>query len=246
MLTFNKLGRYGRIANQMFQIAGTIGLATKHGYEFGFPEWMNWDEKERFSGTDDINIQEWFKNPLPKFEETLPEFNVPWGYRDYTTLPDNVSLVGHMQSEKYFLHCKDLIKHYFEFKEQTAKRTNTVAVHFRGGDYGGNYHPTCSREYYQKAASCFDSGFKFLLFTDDPERAKDVIPFDYELIDTGHAMTDLEMMTRCDAHIIANSTFSWWGAWLSDSRRVIAPARWFGSEAKINGNDLYCENWIVL
>ena len=133
MLTFNKLGRYGRTANQMFQIAGTIGLATKHGYDFAFPEWKNWDEKERFSGTDDINMQEWFKNPLPLYEgDELPEYNIPWGFREYTTIPDNVSLLGHMQSEKYFLHCKDLIKHYFEFKNETPKRTNTIAVHLGG------------------------------------------------------------------------------------------------------------------
>ena len=50
MLTFNQLGRYGRLGNQMFQVAGTIGLATQHGYSYGFPEWMNWDHRTRFGG----------------------------------------------------------------------------------------------------------------------------------------------------------------------------------------------------
>lgn len=247
MITFARLGRYGRIANQLFQIAGTIGLATKHGYDYAFPEWKNWDELERFKGEDDIDIQKYFKNPLPLLEEVIDrEYNIGWGYHEITTLPDNVSIQGHLQSEKYFLHCKDLIKHYFTFKDETDKKSNTIAVHFRGGDYGGNYHPTCTRDYYERAMELFDSGFRVLLFTDDPERARDVIPFEYELVENDHPLQDLEMMTKCDAHIIANSTFSWWGAWLADSRRVVAPAVWFGPEAKISGNDLYCKDWIVI
>ena len=234
MLVFNQLGRMGRVGNQMHQIASTIGLATKHGYDYAFPYWMNYDEKERFSGTDDIDIQKYFKNPLPLFEGELPEHNIKWGYHDLT-LPDNISLSGHMQSEKYF-------------KKQTEERVNTVAVHFRGGDYGGDYHPTCTREYYEQARSYFDNGFKFLLFTDDPERARDVVQFPFELVDEPDPIKTLELMTRCDAHIIANSTFSWWGAWLADSRRVIAPKTWFGTHrhAPKDTSDIYPEDWIVI
>lgn len=247
MITFNKLGTYGRIGNQMFEVAGTIGIATKCGHDFGFPYWKNYDQVQRFGGGEDIDIQKWFKNPLPLVAPgEYPDYNVGWGYHD-VAVPDGVSMNGHFQSEKYFKHCEKLIRHYFEFATQTKKRIDTVAVHFRGGDYGGDYHPTMTREYYQAAAKFFDKGFKFLLFTDDPERAKDVIPFEYELVPRGHSMVDLELMTRCDAHIIANSTYSWWGAWLANSRRVIAPQKWFGPAAKrISGRDLYCENWIVI
>lgn len=250
MITFKQLGRMGRVGNQMFQIASTIGIAIKSGSGFAFPYWMNHDEKERFSGTDDIDIQKWFKNPLPLVDESInfKPFRVPWGYHD-VVVDGNTDLIGHMQSEKYFSHCREAVKHFFEFKNQTPKLTNTVAVHFRGGDYlkHKGYHPPCGRDYYERASKMFDSGFKFLLFTDSPEVAKEVIPFEYELVNTGHDMSDIELMTRCDAHIIANSTYSWWGAWLADSRQVIAPRQWFGHEAKkLTTKDIYPENWIVL
>lgn len=247
MLTFSKLGRVGRNGNAMFQIASVIGLATKLGYEYGFPEWKNYDQLERFGGGEDIDIQKWFKNPLPPMAEgDYTKYNWPWGYHEDKRVKDWTDLVGHFQSEKYFLHCEELIRHYFTFKHETERKTNTVAVHFRGGDYGGDYHPTCTREYYRRAFDYFEDGFKFLLFTDDPERAKEVIPFPFELAPEGHSMEHLEMMSKCDAHIIANSTFSWWGAWLADSRRVIAPAHWFGPAAKLDASDIYPENWIVI
>lgn len=248
MITFNNLGRLGRNGNAMFQIASTIGLATKHGYEFAFPYWMNHDEKERFSGTNDIDIQKHFKNPLPIYKgEESPIHQVKWGFHDLT-LPDNISINGHLQSEKYFKHCSELIRHFFTFKEETDRQTNTVAVHFRGGDYlkHKDYHPPCTREYYENAYKMFGDGFKFKLFTDDPEEAEKVIPFDYELVDEPDAIKAMELMTKCDGHIIANSTFSWWGAWLANSRRIIAPSTWFGPAAKLDSSDIYPEEWIVI
>lgn len=247
MLTFNKLGRAGRLCNQMFQIAGTIGIAERLGYEFGFPYWMNWDERERFGSTEDIDVQQYFKNPLPLFEEELEEYYVKWGYHNVSP-PDNVSIMGHLQSEKYFKHCEDKIRHYFTFKDETDKKTDTIAVHFRGGDYlkHPNYHPVCSTEYYRQARELFDNSFRVLLFTDSPKVARDVIPFQFELVEEQNGYRALELMTKCDAHIIANSTFSWWGAWLAESRRVVAPSKWFGHEAKLIVDDIYPEEWIII
>jgi len=247
MLTYKNLGRYGRIGNQMFEIAGTIGLAKKYGYEFGFPYWQNYDQLERFGGGEDIDIQKWFKNPLPLIDEDIDYglFRVPWGYHD-VEVGDNHNIEGHMQSERYFLHCDKLIRHYFTFANETEKNDNTLAVHFRGGDYGGDYHPTMSERYYAGARSKFPDDMRCLLFTDDPQRAAQAIPFNYELVEGNHSMIDMEIMSKCDHHIIANSTFSWWGAWLANSKKVVAPRKWFGKEAKINGNDLYCKGWEVL
>lgn len=234
----------------MFEIAGVIGLAQKHGYRFGFPYWQNYDQLERFGGGEDIDVQSWFKNPLPLIEDSKNNYFQPeawpWGYHPNRPVKDWTDLTGHFQSEKYFLHCKDLIKHYFTFKNETPKRTNTIAVHFRGGDYGGDYHPTQTADYYSTARGFFDESFKVLLFTDDPERASEVIHFKHELAEPAHSMEHLELMTKCDAHIIANSTFSWWGAWLADSRRVVAPRNWFGPAARLETKDIYPDNWIVI
>ena len=244
-ITFNDLGKYGRIGNQMFQIAGTIGVAVKNGYEFGFPHWMNYDHAHRFKFSEDIDIQKWFKNPLPVSEPKHPDYNIKWGYHD-VSIPDNVSLKGHFQSEKYFLHCQDLIRHYFEFKQKDEDRCNTIAIHIRFGDYGGDYHPICSAEYYERALAYFPLDYKVLVFSDEPEKAKNVFPSSYEFIEGNHSIHDLMLMTTCDNHIIANSTYSWWGAWLANSKQVIAPRKWFGPACKAVADDIYCKEWIVL
>jgi hypothetical protein len=244
MITFSRLGRYGRIGNAMFQIASTIGIAKRLNYEFGFPYWYNYDHRDRFGGNEDIDIQKWFKNPLP---EMIPgeyqTFHIKWGFH-LVSPPDWSDIHGHMQCEDYFKHCEDTVRHYFEFKNQSELRSNTVAVHFRGLDYGGDYHPRCSPEYYAEALKRFD-GLDVLIFSDEPETALKTIGRG-EVVTGNHSMVDLELISRCSHHIISNSTYSWWGAWLSGSKNVIVPKRWFGKQAKILSDDIYCKGWIVI
>ena len=242
MLTFSKLGRYGRVGNAMFQIASTIGIAERLGYEYGFPYWMNYDQLERFGGGEDIDTQKWFKHPLPLVKEgDYKPFNVKWGYH-HISPPDWSDLHGHMQSELYFKHCHHKIRHYFEFKKESKPR-DAIAVHFRGGDYGGGYHPHCTAEYYAKALAMYPN-LDVLIFSDSPDIASQVIGRG-TVIEGNHSMEDMELMSSCSHHVIANSTFSWWSSWLSGGD-VIAPAKWFGHEARINGNDLYCKGWTVI
>ena len=88
--------------NILFFIASTIGIAIKNDYEYGFPEWNN---------------QEYFVNRLPKVKEQLfTTVDIPEGNFLGFDIPDNSSIWGYMQSEKYFEHCKDLIRHYFTLK----------------------------------------------------------------------------------------------------------------------------------
>lgn len=246
MVTFKNLGRYGRIGNQMFEIASTIGIATKCRLGYGFPKWMNYDQLERFGGGEDIDIQRWFANPLPKLiEANYTDRHIKWGYHD-VTVPDWTNLNGHMQSERYFAHCSDLIRYYFEFANKTQPMRNTVAVHFRGGDYGDDYHPHCTPDYYRKALDLIGTNKTILVFSDSPDLALSVIGRG-EAIRGNHSMVDLELMSQCDHHIIANSTFSWWGAWLANSKQVIAPKRWFGPNAsQLTTKDMYPSNWSVL
>ncbi|MBT4519641.1 MAG: alpha-1,2-fucosyltransferase [Halieaceae bacterium] len=247
MMTFKKLGRHGRIGNQMFEIAGVIGIATHHGYDFGFPYWQNYLQREKFGGGEDIDIQAWFKHPLPKIDESIAyaDIEVKWGFHKIFA-QDNTNICGYLQSEKYFLHCEDLIRHYFSFRNETPVQKNTLAVHFRGGDFEGDYQPPCSGDYYNAAIEKMPEGLRILLFTDDPIQAARVMPFDYELVQGNHSMRDMEMMSKCDHHIIANSTFSWWGAWLANSKIVVAPRRWFGPRKRgLETKDIYAENWVV-
>lgn len=231
----------------MFEIAGTIGIARKMGYDFAFPEWKNYDHLERFKSHEDIDVQKYFVNPLPVTNQPLQEFRVPWGYHDVSP-PDNRSLSGHMQSEKYFLHCESEVFHYFQLKELSDRRfePGTVAIHLRAGDYGGDYHPIMGRDYYHAAMQYFEG--PFVVFSDDPEKAKQIIGIDAEYIEGNHYMVDFYLMSKCDHFIISNSTFSWWAAWLGrcQDKRVVAPAKWFGPAARISSKDIYCRPWIVL
>jgi hypothetical protein len=246
MITFTKLGRYGRLGNQMFQVASVIGIATRNKMEYCFPEWVNWDDKERFNTDEDIEVGKWFK-PLPAYvERQYTEMGLPWGYnvikldssKDY-------DLSGHMQSERYFLHCKELIKDLFTLE---GEPTNKIALHIRMGDYchSDDYHPVCDYAYYQQAMDMMGRDNEYLIFSDEPDKAERMFPnMETDRSDTKEA---LRRMMWCRHFIIANSTFSWWGAWLGwdKNKRVIAPRRWFGGLAGISSKDIYTKDMIVI
>lgn len=248
MLTFQKLGRYGRLGNQMFQVASTIGIARKRGYEVGFPKWENHDAKILFGSKEDLGVGEWF----PKFKEypyvfdgQYLEYFIPWGFHGFD-VPDDVSLVGHMQSEKYFEHCADEIRDLFTMQDEPDTIPYT-AIHVRMGDYGSSYHPICDQAYYQKAVRHLEG--PYMIFSDEPQKAlnylQPIVGYNIDLVDAD-TKTSFAMMKRCKAHIIANSTFSWWAAWLAGTPTV-APKTWFGPDAaQLETKDIYPSTWTIL
>jgi hypothetical protein len=250
MITFLSLGKYGRLGNQMFQIAGTIGLATKHGYGYGFPLWRNYDHAGRFCSDEDINIQEYFKHPLPGVDRTkFKDYNVGWGYHD-VWIPDNVSLGGHMQSEKYFTHCANIIRYYFELNELSRIRipADAIAIHVRLGDYDNDYHPRLDMKYYGRALRDFPANSKLYIFSDTIYEVRGAFGGNAEYVEGNHYMVDFYLMCRFRNFIIGNSTFSWWPAWLCQdpAKIVYAPAHWFGPMARISSRDIYPDGWNVV
>lgn len=256
MLTFGQLGRYGRFANGMFQIAGTIGIATKNGYQYGFPPWVNWNHQDQFGSTEDIEVQKYFVNPLPLLEdiERFPEIFIHWGFHGFA-IPDNRSLVGHFQAPRYFSHCMDTIRYYFRMKDE-PEQNEYVAIHFRGKDYyegAENYHPQCTREYYEKSMALFPEGTRFILFTDDPVRAWEIFQgtrlFFIDIRTGGDYIDDFRWMKRFKSFIISNSSYSLMAALLGEhpEKKIICPSLWFGAAAGgMNGNDCYPEGAIVI
>jgi hypothetical protein len=250
MVTFLELGRYGRLGNQMFQIAGTIGLATKCGYSYGFPMWRNYDHAGRFRSDEDICIQEYFKHPLPGIDNmSFGNYNIGWGYHDLW-IPDNVSLSGHMQSDRYFSHCAKIIRYYFELNELSKVQIpdEAIAIHVRLGDYDNAYHPRLDMKYYGKALSDFPAGSKIYIFSDTVTEARRMFGGNAEYVEGNHYMVDLHLMCQFRNFIIGNSTFSWWPAWLCQypGKVVYAPAYWFGPMARISAGDIYCKGWKVI
>ena len=106
-----------------------------------------------------------------------------------------------------------------------------VSLHIRRTDYLElDHHNSLGLDYYEKALGEFDSDRTIIIFSDDAEWCKEQKLFDGDrfLVAEGNInYVDLCLMTLCTGHIIANSSFSWWGAWLSNSKKVIAPKNWF-------------------
>lgn len=251
MITFRQLGRYGRFANQLFQIAGVIGIATMNNYAWAFPYWKNYDHRN-FSETEEIAIQEYFQNPLPVGEdlERFPEQFVHWGWHGFA-LPDNHSYAGHFQAPRYFAHCMDLIRHYFRMKDE-PKQNDYIAIHWRAGDYTWGretYHPRQERDYYAKAMQYFP-GAKFLVFSDDQEGFKKMMDgYEFEYSTETNYLYDFRLMKRCKSFIISNSSYSLMAALLGEhpDKKIVCPSLWFGDAAGgMNGNDCYPEGAIVI
>jgi len=264
MIGLNYLGKMGQLGNQMFQYASLRGVAANRGFEFCIP---NHDELivDVLGNKLRIELFDAFKLPYCEYKDMIqgPEVHEQgFTFCDpvFSKSPDNVTLVGYFQSEKYFKHIKDEIKEDFTFKNNIVKDckdvlkycNGSIALHIRRGDFlrnSGNHH-NLSLDYYEKALSKFDDDREVIIFTDDSEwvMKQDLFESDRFMVsDSNGPYHDLFLMSRCSDFIIANSTFSWWGAWLADKGRVIAPSKWFGpNNAHLNTEDLYPDHWEVL
>ena len=127
-----------------------------------------------------------------------------------------------------------------------------ISLHIRRTDYITNSnHSTLELDYYESALSNFDSDATILVFSDDPDwcNQQELFSDDRFMIAEGNSgYVDMCLMSLCSGHIIANSSFSWWGAWLSDSKQVVAPSQWFASSDNDSKDtkDIYCEGWKVI
>ncbi len=185
-------------------------------------------------------------------------------------LPKNTYLDGDgcYQSYKYFEDIEHIIRKEFTLKEPLPKSSdvlvkdistsNSVSIHIRRGDYlvskNQKIFGVCDKEYYQKAASLMKekiSNPRFFVFSDDLEWSKTLpFPKDTTYIDSHFGLADFQelvIMSGCKHNIIANSTFSWWAAWLNNNpnKIVISPKKWFNAE-EMNTRDLIPETWIKI
>ena len=182
-------------------------------------------------------------------------------------LKDNKYLYGYWQSEKYFIEFADKIRADFTFKlpfsiknAELAKhiaQVNAVSLHVRRGDYVNNpnttaMHGVCSIEYYRLAIDyIFAHVYQpvFYIFSDDIAWVKEHIKMDAMCHYIDHnqgseSYNDMRLMSLCKHNIVANSSFSWWGAWLNENAEkiVIAPKQWFSKPA--DTSDLIPASWI--
>ncbi len=189
---------------------------------------------------------------------------------DIMKLRGNVYLDGYWQSEKYFKDIESSIRLEFSFRKDVLESNkkfidyihscHSVSIHIRRGDYvtlpeANVFHGICSKDYYQRAVRHISRKVAnpvFFVFSDDIIWAKQNMDLGFETCfidqngpDSGDE--DMRLMSACCHHIIANSSFSWWGAWLNPSpdKIVIAPESWF-KKAPHNTLDLIPDTWIKL
>lgn len=183
---------------------------------------------------------------------------------------NNTYFEGYWQSEKYFKKYRKELLRQFTLKkeihfqsqryEQDIKATMSVSLHIRRGDYVTNAHTnsvhgTCSLEYYKSAVLKIEKeveNAQFFVFSDDLAWAKQNIDFidNIVFVELDEIVPDREemyLMSQCKHNIIANSSFSWWGAWLNQNQNkiVITPKHWF-NDTSLDTSDLIPKTWIRL
>jgi hypothetical protein len=249
-VTFSELGKFGRLGNQLFQIACTIGYALDHDKDFIFPPWhYNQYLKHSLPTTTDIISAHWYEEPY-------------FYYKEIPQIDGNVDLHGYFQSIKYWEKYRDEIRYWLEPNDKLKIRvvTNTVllsnacAVHVRRGDYVTThyhfYHILTPEYYYKAAKEIYGNDIKdvtFVMCSDDMEWAMDNIDFPNMYVPNEDDITELFIMAHCDNHIIANSSFSWWSSFLSNkpNKKVIAPRLWF-KDPNMNTKDMYRSEMIII
>lgn len=185
----------------------------------------------------------------------------------FLTLPDGTYLDGHWQSPKYFAGYEDVIRADFTFQDEMPDATRmlgdkiaeeeSVCVHVRRADFIGSNHEICDKAYYDRGIAELGKRTqieKIYVFSDDTAWCKKHISFGAISVvvvgeeyagrkNSGH----LYLMQKCRHFVIANSSFSWWAAWLAHhaEKIVIAPRRWFRDE-RVDSSDIAPPEWIRL
>jgi hypothetical protein len=183
-------------------------------------------------------------------------------------IPDRSYINGYWQSEKYFLEIESEIRSDFNFKlpmsrqnadlAEIISQTNSVSLHVRRNDFAKNSkinstHGLCSLKYYQAAIRYIAGRVErpsFFVFSDDATWVKSNLKIDFPCEFVEHnqgseSYNDMRLMSLCQHHIIANSSFSWWGAWLNPdpNKLVVAPQAWFAN-LHIDTRDLIPADWM--
>ncbi len=241
----------GRLGNNLFQIAATIGYAERENVGWGIRKGyrdhgFQMDQVDRFLP--------W----LPACSHTFRAYNEPYFYHQNIPYHSNgVRIVGFWQSKKYWENAEDQVKKWIKVPIVPGY-SDYVSIHVRRGDYVqySNSFPPITKDYLEAAVEHFYSYamHKFMVFSDDPQWCKDTLK-DYglnkfEFSEGRNEFEDLSLMASCGSHIISNSTLAWWGAYLGHNpdKIVVSPhhLNWFGFQNPHRENtfDLLPKEWI--
>ena len=240
MISMKRLGMWGRLGNQMFQYAALKGIATNRGFDFCIP-----GNPLRHGRAPHDLFSAFVLDSAVQVRPRWQLFVTRWSSRKeqshrfdaelFETCPDGTDLLGYFQSEKYFAHIRDRIRADFTFRtvvDDSSLPEHYVSIHVRRGDYVEKQfaHPLCTDAYYIAAMDRFPTGTTFVVFSDDIDWCRSQSVFSSCVFSAGRSMLeDMSLMSRADHNVIANSSFSWWAAWLNPNpdKIVVAPTLWF-------------------
>jgi hypothetical protein len=249
----------GGLGNQLFVAATAYALALDNNDECGF----RFDSKMMWYQRGQGNGASYYKTTIYKKLKELPaNWKPEFTYREsssYKPIPyrRNILLDGYF-SQLYFDHRKaeviDLFKDKDTLNQIRGQFKNSVSIHIRHGDYlkSPNIYIQLPLDYYIKALSLLDQKTqidRIYVLSDDIKWCKANFRDDrIEFIEGFPDYIDLYIMTKCTHNIIANSSFSWWGAYMNENpdHVVYVPAKWFGAKGPQGYEHLFCKNWIRL
>ena len=264
----------GGLGNQMFEYALTIALRHQ-GYcvqidtsYYDFFQMHNGYELERVFGIEEfcINKQGLHMFLLRLLHKTRPRLLYridDLKYDESIICKPQSYLFDYWQDERYFSEVKEQVRTLFSFKGvdernlKIAKRIqscNSVSLHIRRGDYAVFGKTIIKDDFYERAVKEITSHVNnplYFIFSDDIDASKEIVnKLGINYVIMGHnsgknSYLDMFLMSQCKHNIIANSSFSWWGAWLNDNNNkiIIAPKVW---DAKISSFTPQCKSWILM
>lgn len=260
-MSFVSVDLMGGLGNCLFQIATAYSTSLRDSKTFICQKNVSYGSHKPIDhylnnifgkinfGTVNTNSQS-YKEPFFHYNE-IPKTN------------NNLILNGYFQSEKYFINYRNEIlelfainnevNHKLQNKYQNLLNKKTCSLHVRRGDYVrlNDFHTVQPIDYYKKSVNLIGEDYEYLIFSDDIEWCKNNFDFikNKNFIEGDTDYENLYLMSMCDHNIIANSSFSWWGAWMNknENKKIISPKDWFGVKNKhINTKDIYSKNWIII
>ncbi len=265
----------GGLGNQLFQYATGLSLATKLGTDlkldvsrFDNPGEFRMYSLGLFKGVTEAQVRE-------MYGLTITENGLPFNENLFTDVPKDVCIYGYFQTEKYFSEMRDellarlvpstpLPSFSMDMLQNIEREGDrSVFLTVRRTDYVGNsFHGLLPMSYYEQAADIIASKVPspcFYVFSDDPPWCVNNFKLPYPMVMAGNydrtvpahlgrEDAELWLMSKCRHAILANSTYSWWGAWLNPRTDgiVIGPKNWFGPTSTENPCDIIPQRWVTL
>jgi hypothetical protein len=260
----------------MFQYASLFGMANKHQCgivlnKFDIELYKCFDLKTRLysfynsefecpNGLDGSIAADGHSIMVETEEQNARLLSTRFDSDFFETNHDGKSLLGFFQNSNYFMHCEEELRKEFTFRPKydrvaemyvSENFDEIIAIHIRRTDYiNSHVLNNLHINYYKEALEHFDDSIPVLIFSDDPEWCKKIDIFGsdrFRFMESSNTFLDLAIMSKCDYHIIANSSYSWWGAWLARSKKTICPKQWFLPYCDyLDSDGLRIKEWISI